>query len=98
MEPPRVKTICPVGRYLAKDPPRMIVFHVPESISRSAISPWSKDVIPSFLIVNRTCRPSGRALGHRWDTSPFEASGTVRVWSGPPSSRTSTRPDFAAGA
>src|SRR6185436_13288441 len=87
----------PVGRYLAKDPPRSSVFQDFVSRSRRAISPWSKDVIPSFLTVKRRCRPSGRAHGQRWDTPPFETSGTVRVSSAPPCSLTSIRPAFAAG-
>src|SRR6185436_413953 len=55
------------------------------------------EVIPSFLIVKRRCRPSGKASGHRWETSPFEASGTVRVSTAPPLSPTNIKPAFAAG-
>jgi hypothetical protein len=48
------------------------------------------------LIVNSRCRPSGSAAGQRWDTSPFDASGTVRVSTVPPFSPTRINPAVAA--
>ena len=68
-------------------------------MSRRETRPSSSDVIPSCAvasapdqIVNTMVRPSGRAMGQRWSSSPFAESGRVNCASSPPAMLTCDRP------